>query len=113
MPDSSHARNAKARASQQLAAGKISAADYAKVVRKADRIIAKCEDDMARRTKKKTTKKKTTKKRAKKKTTKKRTKKKTTKKRAKKKTTKKREGEGRRKTTVEAALKAATEAPRI
>jgi len=41
MPDKSHARNAKARASQQLKDGNLSAADQDKIDRKADRILAK------------------------------------------------------------------------
>ena len=39
MPDKSHARNAKARASQQEEKGNLSASDKAKVDRKADRIL--------------------------------------------------------------------------
>lgn len=39
MPDGSHARDAKARASAQAKTGKLSAADKAKVDRKADRIL--------------------------------------------------------------------------
>ncbi len=39
MPDKSHARNAKARASQQEKQGNLSAADKKKVDRKADRIL--------------------------------------------------------------------------
>lgn len=39
MPDESHARDAKARASAQAKTGKLSAADKAKVDRKADRIL--------------------------------------------------------------------------
>jgi len=41
MPDKSHARNAKARASQQQAKGNLSKADEAKIDRKADRILDK------------------------------------------------------------------------
>jgi hypothetical protein len=41
MPDKSHARNAKARASQQEKQGNLSAADKEKVDRKADRILDK------------------------------------------------------------------------
>jgi hypothetical protein len=41
MPDKSHARNAKARASQQAKKGNLSAADKKKVDRKADRILDK------------------------------------------------------------------------
>src|SRR5919202_634657 len=41
MPDASHARNAKARASQMEHAGKLSAADKKRVDRKADKILAK------------------------------------------------------------------------
>lgn len=39
MPDKSHARNAKARASQQARAGKLSATDKKKIDRKADGIL--------------------------------------------------------------------------
>ena len=39
MPDKRHAANAKARATQQVAAGNLSAADKKKVDRKADRIL--------------------------------------------------------------------------
>lgn len=39
MPDKSHARNAKARASQQLNEGNLSAAEKVKIDRKADRIL--------------------------------------------------------------------------
>jgi hypothetical protein len=39
MPDESHARNAKARASQQAKAGNLSRADKAKIDRKADAIL--------------------------------------------------------------------------
>ncbi|HLY14434.1 MAG TPA: hypothetical protein VKR24_08790 [Candidatus Limnocylindrales bacterium] len=39
MPDKSHARNAKARASQQVKAGNLSATDKKKIDRKADRIL--------------------------------------------------------------------------
>jgi hypothetical protein len=39
MPDKSHARNAKARASQAQNAGRISAADEKKIDRKADKIL--------------------------------------------------------------------------
>jgi hypothetical protein len=39
MPDDAHARDAKARASAQARSGKLSAADKAKVDRKADRIL--------------------------------------------------------------------------
>jgi hypothetical protein len=41
MPDKSHARNAKARASQAQNAGRISAADEKKIDRKADKILNK------------------------------------------------------------------------
>ena len=41
MPDESHARNAKARASQQAKKGNLSATDKAKIDRKADRILDK------------------------------------------------------------------------
>lgn len=41
MPDKSHARNAKARASQQAKAGNLSAADKRTVDRKADRVLDK------------------------------------------------------------------------
>ena len=41
MPDKSHARNAKARASQAQNAGRITAADERKIDRKADRILDK------------------------------------------------------------------------
>jgi hypothetical protein len=41
MPDKSHARNAKARASQAENAGRISAADEKKIDRKADKILNK------------------------------------------------------------------------
>jgi hypothetical protein len=39
MPDKSHARNAKARASQQEEKGNLSSADERKIDRKADRIL--------------------------------------------------------------------------
>jgi hypothetical protein len=39
MPDESHARNAKARASQQESEGKITGAQKQKIDRKADRIL--------------------------------------------------------------------------
>jgi hypothetical protein len=41
MPDESHARNAKARASQQVKAGNLSKADEQKIDHKADRILNK------------------------------------------------------------------------
>jgi hypothetical protein len=41
MPDASHARNAKARASQMEHEGKLSAADKKKIDRKADKILGK------------------------------------------------------------------------
>jgi hypothetical protein len=41
MPDKSHARNAKARASQQAHEGNLSAADKKKIDRKADAILDK------------------------------------------------------------------------
>jgi hypothetical protein len=41
MPDESHARNAKARASQQKKKGDLTAAEKAKIDRKADRILDK------------------------------------------------------------------------
>ena len=41
MPDKSHARNAKARASQQEKKGNLTAAEKAKIDRKADRILDK------------------------------------------------------------------------
>jgi hypothetical protein len=41
MPDKSHARNAKARATQQQEAGNLSAADEKRIDRKADRILEK------------------------------------------------------------------------
>ena len=41
MPDKSHARNAKARASQQKKKGDLTAAEKAKIDRKADRILDK------------------------------------------------------------------------
>jgi hypothetical protein len=41
MPDKSHARNAKARASQQKKKGTITASEKAKIDRKADRILDK------------------------------------------------------------------------
>lgn len=41
MPDKSHARNAKARASQQHSKGNLSAADEKKIDRKADKILNK------------------------------------------------------------------------
>lgn len=39
MPDESHARNAKARAEQQLEKGNLSASDKRQIDRKADRIL--------------------------------------------------------------------------
>ena len=41
MPDKAHARNAKARASQQATKGNLSSADKKKIDRKADRILDK------------------------------------------------------------------------
>jgi hypothetical protein len=41
MPDASHARNAKARASQAENAGKLSAADKKKIDSKADKVLGK------------------------------------------------------------------------
>jgi hypothetical protein len=41
MPDKSHARNAKARASQQAKKGNLTAAEKARIDRKADRILDK------------------------------------------------------------------------
>jgi hypothetical protein len=41
MPDKAHARNAKARASQQQNEGRITAAEEAKIDRKADRVLGK------------------------------------------------------------------------
>lgn len=41
MPDKVHARNAKARASQQQNAGRITAADERKIDRKADKVLGK------------------------------------------------------------------------
>jgi hypothetical protein len=41
MPDASHARNAKARASQMERQGKLSTADKRKIDRKADRVLNK------------------------------------------------------------------------
>jgi hypothetical protein len=41
MPDASHARNAKARASQMEKKGKLSAADKKKIDAKADRVLNK------------------------------------------------------------------------
>ena len=41
MPDASHARNAKARAAQQVERGNLSKADERKIDRKADRILDK------------------------------------------------------------------------
>ena len=41
MPDKSHARNAKARASQQVKAGNLTKAEEKKIARKADRILDK------------------------------------------------------------------------
>jgi hypothetical protein len=39
MPDAAHARNAKARASQEKNAGKLSAADKKKIDKKADKVL--------------------------------------------------------------------------
>lgn len=41
MPDKAHARNAKARAAQQVKKGNLSSAQKAKIDRKADRILGK------------------------------------------------------------------------
>ena len=41
MPDKSHARNAKARASQQVKKGNLSKTDEAKIDRKADKVLNK------------------------------------------------------------------------
>lgn len=45
MPNKSHARNAKARASQMENAGKLSASSKAKIDAKADRILGKSKKD--------------------------------------------------------------------
>jgi hypothetical protein len=42
MPDSSHAKNAKGRARQQLNRGNLGTADYFKVVKKANKILSQC-----------------------------------------------------------------------
>jgi hypothetical protein len=42
MPDSSHAKNAKGRARQQLNQGNLSTADYFRVVKKANKILSQC-----------------------------------------------------------------------
>ena len=42
MPDSSHAKNAKGRARQQLNRGNLGTADYFRVVKKANKILAQC-----------------------------------------------------------------------
>jgi len=41
MPDASHARNAKARAAQQVKKGNLSKSDEAKIDRKADRVLGR------------------------------------------------------------------------
>ena len=41
MPDKSHARNAKARASQQLHEGNLTKSEKAKIDRKADKVLGK------------------------------------------------------------------------
>jgi hypothetical protein len=41
MPDKSHARNAKARASQELDAGNLTKGEKAKIDRKADKVLGK------------------------------------------------------------------------
>ena len=41
MPDRKHAINAKARAKQQLDLGKLSQADYDRIIAKADRVLGK------------------------------------------------------------------------
>jgi hypothetical protein len=41
MPDKSHARNAKARASQQVKKGNLTATEKKKIDRKADRVLGK------------------------------------------------------------------------
>ena len=41
MPDKAHARNAKARASQEYNAGRLSASEKAKIDRKADKVLGK------------------------------------------------------------------------
>jgi hypothetical protein len=41
MPDKSHARNAKARASQQVKKGNLSKSDEARIDRKADKVLNK------------------------------------------------------------------------
>jgi hypothetical protein len=41
MPDKAHARNAKARASQQQNAGRLTAAEEKKIDRKADRVLGR------------------------------------------------------------------------
>jgi len=42
LPDPSHAKNAKARAWQQVVKGKLSLGDYTRIVNKANRVIAFC-----------------------------------------------------------------------
>lgn len=42
VPDGSHAANAKARARQQLDRGNLTRAQYARIVAKADRVLAQC-----------------------------------------------------------------------
>lgn len=44
MPDPSHAKNAKARAKQMLKKKKLTKKNYDRIVRKANRVIAKCKN---------------------------------------------------------------------
>lgn len=52
MPDKSHARNAKARASQQLKKGNLSSEEKAKIDRKADKILGEKSDKKMRKARK-------------------------------------------------------------
>ncbi len=109
VPNPSHASNAKGRAMQELHKGRITVAQYARIVTKANKVLAACEKGTTmpkkKRAKKKSTKrrakkttrrkKKATKRKAKKKAT--RRKKKATKRKAKKKTTRRKKATKRRK----------------
>ena len=53
MPDKSHARNAKARASQQVKKGNLSSAEKAKIDRKADKILGESKGSQSKSKKRK------------------------------------------------------------
>lgn len=53
MPDKNHAKNAKARASQQVKKGNLSSAEKAKIDRKADRILGESKGSKSKSKKRK------------------------------------------------------------